>query len=83
MKFKEWFKLMWKNNYIQVFVLAFIFLIIEIVKIDVIINSLLEIETTDRIFVIPFLFIPIAVLVVTAYKGFYQFWNDYKSGNSR
>jgi hypothetical protein len=29
------------------------------------------------------LFIPIAMMLLIAYKAFYQFWQDYKNGTSR
>ena len=72
-----WFQLMWKNFYIQLFVVAIIAII-----------GLFYYE----FFVEPFyllggflvaLAIPIGMMILIGYKGFYQFWNDYKQGKSR
>lgn len=67
--FKKWFKVMWENFYIQLFVIALVFLCIGFFGLDGW-NLLL-------------LLIPFAILVIVAYKGFWQFWTDLKTGNSR
>ena len=73
-----WFQLMWKNFYIQVFILAIVFLV-----------GVLYMEFyTDYSFYslaafLVALAIPIGMMVLIGYKGFYQFWNDYKKGISR
>lgn len=67
--FKVWFKVMWSNFFIQIFVIALTFLCIGFVGLDG--WNLLV------------LLIPFAAMSAVAYKAFYQFWNDLKSGNSR
>jgi hypothetical protein len=69
-----WFQLMWMNSYIQLFGVAIVFLVAEI-------------YFWDTFFslggLIVGLAIPIGMMILIAYKGFYQFWNDYKNGKSR
>ena len=70
--FKMWFKIMWKNFYIQLFAIDLFFL------------SLLFALYKDRDlgFYIA-CFILIGGMAVIAFKGFYQFWEDLKGGKSR
>lgn len=70
--FSMWFKIMWKNWYIQLFILALL-CIVGIVTLY---------GEKDSGFYIA-LVIPIVIMLVISYKGFYQFWNDLKNNSSR
>lgn len=72
--FKKWFQIMWQNFYIQLFLIAIAFLLIVIWQVNNF-NSLGGFITM--------LCLPIAIMIIIAYKGFYQFWNDLKNGNTR
>jgi len=72
--FKNWFKLMWGNNYIQLFILAIGFLITELYLMDRFYSLGSFIVGVS---------IPISMMVGIAYKGFYQFWDDIKKNKSR
>lgn len=65
--FKSWFKLMWGETYIQLFLLAIAFII-----------GILCYAGLNIILVIPVL-----SASVIGYKGFYQRWQDYIHGRSR
>lgn len=69
-----WFQLMFKNSYIQLFIVAIAFLVAELVMMDSFYSTAGFIVGIS---------IPILMMIVIAYKGFYQFWNDYKAGRSR
>ena len=71
---KNWFKIMWKNTYIQLFVLALAFFI-------GVICSYNSFDVAWGFWLC--LAIPSLIMIVIAYKGFYQFWNDLKNGQSR
>ena len=69
-----WFQLMWQNGYIFTFSLAIAFLTAAIILKDTFYSLggfLIGIS------------IPIGMMIIIGYKGFYQFWNDYKQGKSR
>ena len=70
--FKNWFRIMWDNNYIQIFLTALITNILFLIFPDV--------AGDGQVFVVVFLSI---IKLVVAYKGFYQKWNDLKNGRSR
>lgn len=70
--FKMWFKIMWRNYYIQTFTAA-LFLAIMFI---------LFYREFNSGFVIG-LSIPVLAMSIIAYKGFYQFWNDLKNNRSR
>lgn len=67
--FKKWFQIMWSNNYITLFIVALAFLGFMI----------MSLEGTQLWFCL----LPITMMGVIGYKGFYQFWNDLKNGKSR
>jgi hypothetical protein len=67
--FKNWFKIMWSNSYIQLFVVALVILFLIVFNLS-----------EEELWVI---LLPISMMVVIVYKGFYQFWNDLKNGKSR
>ena len=66
--FKNWFKIMWANSYIQLFLVAVVILFIVIFGLP------------DQLWVLTF---PITMMGVIIYKGFYQFWKDLINGRSR
>lgn len=75
--FKDWFKIMWKNSYIQIFSIALIAIIFQIINIDAMIELISEnfsYSTFGGIISIIAVLIPISVATVVVYKGFYQFW---------
>ena len=69
--FKNWFKVMWSNTYILPFVGALAFFIGLIVT------------YTDELTWYLVLLLPITMMGVIGYKGFYQFWDDLKKGKTR
>lgn len=67
----SWRQLMWKNFYIQLFIIALAALVGEFYLIDSFYSFggfILGIS------------IPIGVMILIAYKGFYQFWRQYSKG---
>jgi len=74
--FKNWFKLMWSNGYIQLFPLGITMIIYSIVKwfeFDFIEILGLEFNGAWTMFLLG-----IFMSFFLAYKGFYQFWKDIK-----
>lgn len=67
--FKKWFKLMWKNKYIQLFVMF-------IVMIIMIVSTSDQFDSTG-LFLIT-IAIPITGMLSIIYFGFYKFWNEVK-----
>mgnify|MGYP001602017695 FL=1 len=65
-----WFKLMWKNGYIQLFIVALAFLIGEISQYD-------SFYSLTGFYV--GISIPILMMLMIAYFGFYKFWKYYKN----
>ncbi len=69
--FKNWFKLMWANAFIQLFLGSIVLgIIILTAKFD---------EASSYLSIL----IPIAMFIMIGYKGFYQFWKDIINGRSR
>lgn len=73
-----WFELMWKNSYIQLFIVAIAFLS------AVLYYQFFSDEPFYSLggFLIG-LAIPIGMMTLIGYYGFYKFWNDYTHGKSR
>lgn len=67
--FKKWFEIMWDNGYIPLFAVAAIAFS----------TVFLTLQGSDLWISV----LPAAVMVLIAYKGFYQFWKDLKNGKSR
>ena len=79
--FKDWFKIMWQNSYIQIFAVAIVAIIFQIVNMDVMIEIIVEnfsYSFIGGIMATIAILIPILVATVVVYKGFYQFWNELK-----
>lgn len=84
--FKKWFSIMWKNLYIQLFVVFITLLILQILNISWCIEAWYESlnEGIMPIIMVSMgMLIPISGTLIIAYKSFYQFWNDLKNGTSR
>ena len=67
--FKNWFKIMWLNRYIQLFIVSLLILFLMIFKLN-----------GEELWA---LLLPISMMVVIGYKGFYQFWKDLKGGQKK
>jgi hypothetical protein len=63
-----WWKLMWKNSYIQLFAVAIVFLSLAIWHKDSF--------YTDAGFYIA-ASIPTSMMIIISYYGFYKFWREY------
>lgn len=70
----SWFQLMWKNFYIQLFVIAVAMFIYLVFFAEDFVSPLAKIMAIS---------VPVAMIFTIGYKGFYQFWKDYKEGKSR
>ena len=84
--FKKWFSIMWKNGFIQLFVVFFTLLVLQFINIDWCVAS--WIETKDEgilplIMVSIGMLLPLAGSVIIFFKAFIQYWNDLKHGTSR
>ena len=79
--FKDWFKIMWKNSYIQIFAVAIVAIIFQIANMSSMIELISEnfsYSIIGGIMATIAVLLPISVATVVAYKGFYQFWNGLK-----
>ena len=84
--FKKWFSIMWKNTYIQLFVVFFTLLVLQFINIDWCVSSWIDAKDEGvgaLIMVSMGLLIPLAGSVIIFYKGFIQFWFDLINGRSR
>lgn len=70
--FKNFFRIMWKNFYIQLFLIGITTIICILYKRD-------EFETRDLFLALA---VPVLMVIVLLIKV-PQFWRDLKSGNSR
>jgi len=78
-----WFKLMWKNGYIQLFPVSLAMIVLSYFIWET--TSFIEVPFTDWEFNSAWMVLLIGAFMafLLIYKGFIQFWNDYKKGNSR
>jgi hypothetical protein len=84
--FKNWFRIMWKNSFIFLFLVGLGGMITQLVLWNDMIEMIREnfaFETFGGIMTIIAMLIPPAMVGIIAYKGFWQFWNDLKNGRSR
>lgn len=89
--FKNWFNFCWGNWYILIFLFGLIAQIIEIVKFEDIAEGMTETAMEGRFGVMSpeylmccmGVILPIVIMSVVAYKGFYQHWNDWIHGRTR
>jgi hypothetical protein len=83
---KNWFKIMWGNHYIQLFTLFFTLFILQLINLKWCVEVWNDCNDDGVIGTIAAsigMAIPIAGTLIILFKGFIQFWNDLKSGNSR
>ena len=74
---KMWFKIMWKNTYIQIFVVALILLIVEIIFYEEVVDMFYDAASDgvpQAMMAVIGIIIPITLVITTAYLGFYKFW---------
>ena len=64
---------MWKNFFIQLFLIAIFAIALVFFLFD---------DKKDVNFYIA-IAVPVLAAIITAFKGFYQFWQDLKNGRSR
>lgn len=84
--FKNWFKIMWQNSYIQLFALFFGLLVLQITHFKWCVDVWKDCHADGVIGTIAAsigMAIPITGTLIILFKGFMQFWRDLKSGNSR
>lgn len=84
--FKKWFQIMFKNGYIFIFLVALSGMIAQIILWNEMIDMIREnfsYSTFGGIAATFAMLIPSLMMFIVSYKGFYQFWNDLKKGNSR
>lgn len=84
--FKFWFALQWQNTYIQLFVVFFTVLTLQLINFKTVWGWLMDSYNDSigtGIFVTPFMFLPLAGASIIAYKGFFQYFDDLKHGTSR
>ncbi len=84
--FKNWFKIMLSNGYIQIFIVAHIIFIIQLFNIRKCISIITDAGEDSRmgfVFGCIGMALPLAITIIVGLKGFLQFWNDLKKGRSR
>jgi len=84
--FKNWFKIMWKNGYIFIFLVGFSGMIVQLANwsdMTEMIGENFSYSTLGGIAATFAMLLPTMITGVVTYKGFIQFWNDLKNGNSR
>lgn len=82
--FSTWFHVMWSNWYIQLFAVGLAGTVAEIASADWVAGNVAEADGavgTAMVWLGVCVF-P-AVMLIVAYKGFYQFWRDLRAGRSR
>lgn len=83
--FKEWFKIMWGNGYIFIFLISITIVISQLFALSEVINLIKE-SWHDGItafsFTVAGFTIPSVILVLVAYKGFYKHWKNLKKNNN-
>ena len=83
--FTNWFWFCVANLWLPITLVGFVLLVLEIVFVRTVAIWVLEAYaegTGTGLFVTPFLFLPLAMFGVTAYKGCYKHWK-YVCGNQK
>lgn len=83
---RNWFALQWQDKNILYFLPFITLLTLQLINLETVWGWLIEAyndSTMTGIFVTPFMLLPLAGVLIIAYKGFYQFWDDMKKGTSR
>lgn len=79
---KSWFKIMWQNGYIRVFLLGLVGIILELTNLDTCKDLLFGYNDPEAtIWAILLLLIPWAICIIVTLLGFIKFWN-YLKGKS-
>lgn len=81
--FKNWFKIMWQNSYIQLFALFLGLLILQITHFKWCVDVWKDCHSDGVIGTIAAsigMAIPIAGASIIAYKAFFQYWRDLRNG---
>lgn len=84
--FRNWFRIMWKNGYIFLFLVAIGAITAEFIFLKELIYTIKDNfydSTFGGIATIFGFLIPWMIAVIISYKVFWQFWNDLKNGRSR
>jgi len=79
--FKNWFKMMRQNKYILVFIIGMIGVITQIVMWDDVVYTVKDnfsFEFMGGIFTLIGMLIPISMVTIVSYFGFYKLWNRLK-----
>ena len=82
--FGKWFQFCMVNLWLPITFVGFVLLVLELVYINTVMGWVAEAfaeGTGTGLFVTPFLLIPLAVFVLTAYKGCYKHWKLVTTGN--
>lgn len=84
--FRNWFKIMWGNGYIFLFLVGFSLMITQVVAWKEVVELVKDNYANGvgtAIMITVAMLLPLAMTAVIGYKGLYQFWNDLKNGRSR
>ena len=84
--FKNWFKIMWKNGYIFLFLVGLSGMIVQLANWGDMIDMISEnfsYSTFGGIAAALAMLLPTMITGIVTYKGFIQFWNDLKNGRGR
>lgn len=83
--FKSWFKHMWHEMYIQLFVVFFTMLVLELINIEWCVEVWLECSETTIGMIASSVCgaLPMLGVIIVAYKGFFQYWKDLINGTNR
>ena len=84
--FKFWFALQWQNKYIQIFAVAFSILIYQLINYADSLGSIFEAWAESigaGLMVTAGSLLPVAVVILISYKGFWQYFDDLSKGKSR
>lgn len=84
--FRNWFKIMWSNKYIFIFLVALTAIIFEFIYLDDVIFMIKDnffYSNVGGVASIILFSLPWIIISVVSYKGFYQFWKDLKNGRTR
>lgn len=73
--FKNWFKIMWINRYIQLFVIGLSLVITELLNVDWCKDLIFGSGTNEGfVFGVLGLFVPWGIVLSTGIFGFWKFW---------
>lgn len=72
--FKTWFRIMWNNRYIQLFLVGFFLLIMQLTHIKWCVDLIAEQPGFGIIMTGLGMLIPIGIVSAVSYFGFYKHW---------